>query len=186
MITPAMSMMSAVEGLKVVEPSLAEWVVPITAVISLVLFAVQRYGTHAVGRLFGPVMIAWFVSIGACGVKGILGHPQILKALSPTYAATFVVGHARIAFFALAAVVLAVTGAEALYADMGHFGRRPSPGPGYLSCCRHALSVISAKARWCSATSPRRARRSFYSLRTGRSCPWCYWQPPQRLSRLRR
>src|ERR1700754_417987 len=124
MITPAMSMMSAVEGLKVVEPSLAEWVVPITAVISLVLFAVQRYGTHAVGRLFGPVMILWFVSIGACGVKGILGHPQILKALSPTYAATFVLEHARIAFFALAAVVLAVTGAEALYADMGHFGRK--------------------------------------------------------------
>ncbi len=124
MITPAMSMLSAVEGLKVVEPSLAEWVVPITAVISLVLFAVQRYGTNAVGRLFGPVMILWFVSIGACGVKGILGHPQILKALSPTYAATFVFGHPRIAFFALAAVVLAVTGAEALYADMGHFGRR--------------------------------------------------------------
>src|ERR1700753_465237 len=96
MITPAMSMMSAVEGLKVVEPSLADWVVPITAVISLVLFAVQRYGTHAVGRLFGPVMIGWFVSIGACGVKGILDHPQILKALSPTYAATFVVEHGRI------------------------------------------------------------------------------------------
>ncbi|MFZ0718366.1 KUP/HAK/KT family potassium transporter, partial [Mycobacterium sp.] len=124
MITPAMSMLSAVEGVKVVEPSLAEWVVPITAVITLVLFSVQRYGTHAVGRLFGPVMIAWFVSIGACGVKGILGHPQILKALSPTYAAGFVVGHAKIAFFALAAVVLAVTGAEALYADMGHFGRK--------------------------------------------------------------
>ena len=124
MITPAMSMLSAVEGLKVVEPSLAEWVVPITAVISLVLFSVQRYGTHAVGRLFGPVMITWFVSIGACGVKGILGHPQILKALSPTYAATFVLGHPKIAFFALAAVVLSVTGAEALYADMGHFGRK--------------------------------------------------------------
>jgi KUP system potassium uptake protein len=124
MITPAMSMLSAVEGLKVVDPSLAEWVVPITAVISLVLFSVQRYGTHAVGRLFGPVMIAWFVSIGACGVKGILGHPKILKALSPTYAATFVFEHPRIAFFALAAVVLAVTGAEALYADMGHFGRK--------------------------------------------------------------
>jgi KUP system potassium uptake protein len=124
MITPAMSMLSAVEGLKVVEPSLSEWVVPITAVISLVLFSVQRYGTHAVGRLFGPVMIAWFLAIGACGVKGILGHPQILKALSPTYAAMFVVEQPRIAFFALAAVVLAVTGAEALYADMGHFGRK--------------------------------------------------------------
>ena len=124
MITPAMSVLSAVEGLKVVEPSLAEWIVPITAVIILVLFAVQRYGTAAVGRLFGPVMIVWFASIGACGVKGILGHPQILKALSPTYAVTFMFGHFEIAFFALAAVVLAVTGAEALYADMGHFGRR--------------------------------------------------------------
>jgi KUP system potassium uptake protein len=124
MITPAMSMLSAVEGVKVVEPSLSEWVVPITAVISVVLFSVQRYGTNAVGRLFGPVMIAWFVAVGACGVEGILGHPQILKALSPTYAVTFVVEHAEIAFFALAAVVLAVTGAEALYADMGHFGRK--------------------------------------------------------------
>ena len=124
MITPAMSVLSAVEGLKVVQPSLAEWIVPITAVIIFVLFAVQRYGTAAVGRLFGPVMIVWFASIGACGVKGILGHPQILKALSPTYAVTFIFGHFEIAFFALAAVVLAVTGAEALYADMGHFGRR--------------------------------------------------------------
>jgi KUP system potassium uptake protein len=124
MITPAMSVLSAVEGVKVVEPSLAEWVVPITAVIIFALFAVQRYGTNAVGRLFGPVMLIWFVSIGACGVKGISGHPQILKALSPTYAATFMFGHFRIAFFALAAVVLSVTGAEALYADMGHFGRR--------------------------------------------------------------
>ncbi len=124
MITPAMSVLSAVEGLKVVEPSLAEWIVPITAVIILVLFTVQRYGTNAVGRLFGPVMIIWFVSIGACGVKGILGHPQILQALSPTYALTFMFGHFDIAFFALAAVVLSVTGAEALYADMGHFGRR--------------------------------------------------------------
>jgi len=116
MITPAMSVLSAVEGLKVVEPSLAEWIVPITAVIILVLFAVQRYGTAAVGRLFGPVMIVWFASIGACGVTGILGHPHILQALSPTYAMTFMFGHFDIAFFALAAV--------ALYADMGHFGRR--------------------------------------------------------------
>ena len=86
MITPAMSVLSAVEGLKVVQPSLRDWIVPITAVIILVLFAVQRYGTAAVGRLFGPVMIVWFASIGACGVKGIIGHPQILEALSPTYA----------------------------------------------------------------------------------------------------
>ncbi len=124
MITPAISVLSAVEGLKVVEPELRDWIVPITAVIIVTLFAVQRRGTAAIGRLFGPIMIAWFVAIGACGVKGIVDHPQILRALSPTYAASFMVGHFHIAFFALAAVVLAVTGAEALYADMGHFGRK--------------------------------------------------------------
>ncbi|WP_179377822.1 potassium transporter Kup [Rhodococcus sp. ACS1] len=124
MITPAISVLSSVEGLKVVEPGLEEWIVPITAVIIVGLFSVQRRGTAAVGRLFGPVMIVWFVSIGACGVGGIAAHPEILKALSPTYAVSFMFGHFGIAFFALAAVVLAVTGAEALYADMGHFGRR--------------------------------------------------------------
>ena len=123
MITPAISVLSAVEGLKVVEPSLESLIVPITAVIIVVLFAFQRVGTAAVGRLFGPVMIIWFLAIGACGVVGIVEHPEILWALSPTYALGFLVGNFSIAFFALAAVVLAVTGAEALYADMGHFGR---------------------------------------------------------------
>ncbi|MGY4919000.1 potassium transporter Kup [Streptomyces sp. 900116325] len=125
MITPAISVLSAVEGMKVVQPSLEHLVVPITAVIIVMLFLVQRRGTAAVGQVFGPVMIAWFVAIGACGVAGIVDHPEILKALSPTYALGFLFGHFGIAFFALAAVVLAVTGAEALYADMGHFGRRP-------------------------------------------------------------
>ncbi|MEU4291976.1 potassium transporter Kup [Kribbella sp. NPDC026596] len=124
MITPAISVLSAVEGLKVVEPSLGQYVVPITAVIIIVLFLVQRRGTEAVGRVFGPVMIAWFTVIGVCGVTGIVEHPGILKALSPTYALGFLAGHFHIAFFALAAIVLSVTGAEALYADMGHFGRR--------------------------------------------------------------
>ncbi|MEU7306305.1 potassium transporter Kup [Streptomyces sp. NPDC007206] len=124
MITPAISVLSAVEGLKVVQPSLGTAVVPITAVIIVLLFLVQRRGTAAVGRVFGPVMIAWFTAIGACGVVGIADHPAILKALSPTYALGFLFGHFGTAFFALAAVVLAVTGAEALYADMGHFGRR--------------------------------------------------------------
>ena len=125
MITPAISVLSAVEGLKLVEPSLGEYVVPITAVIIILLFAVQRRGTEAVGRVFGPVMIVWFVVIGACGIGGIAQHPAILKALSPTYAIGFLAGHFHIAFFALAAVVLSITGAEAIYADMGHFGRKP-------------------------------------------------------------
>jgi KUP system potassium uptake protein len=125
MITPAISVLSAVEGLKVAEPSLGHLVVPITAAIIVALFLLQRVGTAAVGRLFGPVMIVWFLTIAACGVSGIVDHPQILKALSPTYALDFFFNHFSIAFFALAAVVLAVTGAEALYADMGHFGRAP-------------------------------------------------------------
>ena len=124
MITPAISVLSAVEGLKVVEPSLDSAVVPVTAVIIVVLFLVQRRGTAAVGRVFGPVMILWFTAIGACGVAGIADHPAILRALWPSYALGFLFGHFGTAFFALAAVVLAVTGAEALYADMGHFGRR--------------------------------------------------------------
>ncbi|MFI5708173.1 potassium transporter Kup [Kribbella sp. NPDC051620] len=125
MITPAISVLSAVEGLKVVEPGLSHLVVPITATIILVLFAVQRLGTAKIGRSFGPVMIVWFTVIGAAGIGGIVDHPQILKALSPTYAIGFMTGHFSIAFFALAAVVLAITGAEALYADLGHFGRAP-------------------------------------------------------------
>jgi KUP system potassium uptake protein len=125
MITPAISVLSAVEGLKVPAPSLEHLVVPITAVIIVSLFMLQRVGTATVGRLFGPVMLLWFFTIAAAGVHGIAEHSEILKALSPTYALGFFVDHFGIAFFALAAVVLAVTGAEALYADMGHFGRAP-------------------------------------------------------------
>jgi KUP system potassium uptake protein len=123
MITPAISVLSAVEGLKVASPSLSDLVIPITVAIIIVLFVAQRLGTGAVGRIFGPVMIVWFVVIGICGIHGIAGHPGVLKALSPSYALGFLFGHFSTAFFALAAVVLAVTGAEALYADMGHFGR---------------------------------------------------------------
>ncbi|WP_052440779.1 potassium transporter Kup [Streptacidiphilus anmyonensis] len=124
MITPAMSMLSAVEGLKIVDPSLHDLVIPITTVIAIILFLAQKRGTEAVGRLFGPIMIIWFVAIGALGVSGITDEPAILRALSPTYALGFVFHHFGTAFFSLAAVVLAFTGAEALYADMGHFGRR--------------------------------------------------------------
>jgi KUP system potassium uptake protein len=125
MITPAISVLSAVEGLKVVQPSLDQLVVPITAAIIVVLFATQRFGTAAVGRMFGPVMIVWFTVIAACGISSITTEPEVLKALSPSYALDFITGDFSTAFFALAAVVLAVTGAEALYADMGHFGRAP-------------------------------------------------------------
>src|SRR6202034_2849338 len=125
MITPAISVLSAISGVEVVTPSVADLVVPLTAVVIIGLFALQRFGSSVVGRLFGPVMAVWFTVIGALGIRGVVSNPSILKALSPTYAATFLFGHFGTAFFSLAAVVLAVTGAEALYADMGHFGRGP-------------------------------------------------------------
>jgi KUP system potassium uptake protein len=125
MITPAISVLSAVEGVKVAAPSVSELVIPITVTIIVVLFLAQRLGTGAVGRLFGPVMAVWFTVLGVLGVLGIAAHPAILKALLPSYAIAFLVGHFGTAFFSLTAVVLAVTGAEALYADMGHFGRPP-------------------------------------------------------------
>ncbi|MGI8622008.1 MAG: potassium transporter Kup [Solirubrobacteraceae bacterium] len=125
MITPAISVLSAVEGLKVVSPSFASLVVPITLVVITGLFAIQRFGTGAVGRLFGPVMGLWFGILALAGLAETLQHPGILRALSPTYGLLFLVDHFAIAFIALGAVVLTVTGAEALYADMGHFGRPP-------------------------------------------------------------
>jgi KUP system potassium uptake protein len=125
MITPAISVLSAIEGVEVSAPSVTDLVVPITAGILFGLFLLQRLGTSVVGRMFGPIMAVWFTAIGAFGANAITHHPAILKALSPTYALTFLFGHFTIAFFALSAVVLSVTGAEALYADMGHFGRGP-------------------------------------------------------------
>jgi KUP system potassium uptake protein len=125
MITPAISVLSAVEGLEVAAPSLESLVVPITLVVLVGLFSIQRFGTGAVGRLFGPVMAIWFAILALAGGVQVAGDPEILKALSPSYAVDFFAEHFGIAFIALGSVVLAVTGAEALYADMGHFGRPP-------------------------------------------------------------
>jgi KUP system potassium uptake protein len=124
-ITPAISVLSSVEGLEVVSPGLHDAVVPIGIAILTALFLVQRFGTHLVGRFFGPIMTLWFVVLGVTGLPKILDHPDILKALSPTYIFSFVADHPFLAFIALGAVVLSITGAEALYADMGHFGRAP-------------------------------------------------------------
>jgi KUP system potassium uptake protein len=125
LITPAISVLSAVEGLEVVSPSLEHLVVPVAAAILIGLFAVQSRGTGAVGRLFGPVMLVWFLVIGALGVHGIVQHPGVLEALSPTWGVRFLLRDGLTGFLALGGVVLAVTGAEALYADMGHFGAGP-------------------------------------------------------------
>jgi KUP system potassium uptake protein len=124
-ITPAISVLGAVEGLQVAAPGLHQWIVPITLVILAGLFMFQRFGTERVGKLFGPVMLVWFVAIAVLGIWHIGDNVAILKALSPHYAILFGLGHPAVAFIALGAVVLCVTGAEALYADMGHFGKRP-------------------------------------------------------------
>src|SRR3954471_21281053 len=125
MITPAISVLSAVEGLEVAAPSLDHAIVEITLAILAVLFAIQRFGTGAVGRAFGPVMAVWFGVLGLAGLREVAQHPGVLKALSPTYGAQFMFDHGGTAFIALGSIVLTVTGAEALYADMGHFGRPP-------------------------------------------------------------
>lgn len=124
-ITPAISVMSAIEGLEVPAPGLAEWVVPLGAVIITALFLVQRFGTAIVGRFFGPVMILWFLVIGVLGLAKIIPDPGVIKGLSPTYALAFLFDRPFVAFIAMGAVVLSITGAEALYADMGHFGKAP-------------------------------------------------------------
>ncbi|HYG88704.1 MAG TPA: potassium transporter Kup [Azospirillum sp.] len=125
MITPAMSVLSAVEGLEVAQPALEEVVVPVTVTILIALFAIQSHGTARVGALFGPVMLTWFSTLGLLGLVEVVQEPQILAALNPAHALGFFQTNGWVGFLVLGAVVLAVTGGEALYADMGHFGRLP-------------------------------------------------------------
>ncbi len=124
-ITPAITVLSAVEGLDVVSPLFRRAVIPLTLLILFVLFWVQKRGTGGIGRFFGPIMVLWFIAIALLGIYHIAGHPEILAALSPHHALRFIWQHPGITFIILGAVVLCVTGGEALYADMGHFGRRP-------------------------------------------------------------
>ncbi|MDQ6937829.1 MAG: KUP/HAK/KT family potassium transporter, partial [Actinomycetota bacterium] len=125
LITPAISVLSAVEGLKIAAPGLGHLVLPVAITILTILFAGQRFGTQRVGALFGPVMGLWFAALGLAGLREIVAQPGIVKGLSPTYAVAFIASHPVTAFVAMGAVVLCITGAEALYADMGHFGRPP-------------------------------------------------------------
>jgi KUP system potassium uptake protein len=125
MITPAISVLSAVEGLEVMAPGLREFVIPTTLCILVALFAIQRHGTTRVGALFGPVMCLWFVTIAALGIAGLVRAPGVLAAINPKHAVAFFVESPLLSFLALGAIVLAVTGTEALYADMGHFGKSP-------------------------------------------------------------
>ena len=125
LITPAISVLSAVEGFEVATPAFADWVVPISVVILIALFLVQKRGTAGIAKVFSPVMVVWFAVIGALGVHQIAGHPEVLKAVNPTYAVDLFVAEPWKGFIALGSIFLVVTGGEALYADMGHFGRKP-------------------------------------------------------------
>jgi KUP system potassium uptake protein len=124
-ITPALSVLSAIEGIKLLAPASGPYVVPITVLILLALFAVQSRGTARVAAFFGPIMLIWFLAIGLASFPAILGQPEVLLSLNPLYAISFMLHHGIIGFITLGAVFLAVTGAEALYADLGHFGKRP-------------------------------------------------------------
>ena len=125
MITPAISVLSAIEGLTVVTPLFSPYVLPVTVVILICLFGAQRSGTGRIGSVFGPIILSWFLVLGVLGVRGILLHPQVLAAVSPHYAVSFLMQERWHAFVVLGSVFLAVTGAEALFADMGHFGKKP-------------------------------------------------------------
>jgi len=124
-ITPAISVMSAIEGLEIAAPSLDPFIVPLSIAVLTLLFMIQKHGTGMVGKLFAPVMLIWFATLAVLGVTGIMKNPEVLQALNPSWAVSFFVHYKTISFFALGAVVLAITGVEALYADMGHFGKMP-------------------------------------------------------------
>ena len=124
-ITPALSVLSAIEGLKVVTPAFEPYIVPLTVVILVALFAVQSRGTARVASFFGPIMMVWFIAIAVPGLVFVALYPEVLLAFNPIYAVEFLTSHGVIGLITLGAVFLAVTGAEALYADLGHFGKRP-------------------------------------------------------------
>ncbi|OJW83898.1 potassium transporter Kup [Thiobacillus sp. 65-1402] len=163
LITPAISVLSAVEGLEMGAPALHPFIVPLALGILVGLFVIQRHGTAAIGKLFGPVMLLWFAVLGLLGVLGILRNPQVLAALSPTYALHFFAAHGVAGFLILGAVVLAITGAEALYADMGHFGRRPIQMV-WFACVLPALVLNYFGQGALLLASPEAVRNPFYML----------------------
>ncbi|MBA3761290.1 MAG: potassium transporter Kup [Gemmatimonadales bacterium] len=162
-ITPAISVLGAVEGLSIATPALERWIVPIAVVIISALFAVQRRGTAGIGNVFGPITGVWFISIAVLGVMGILRHPSVLAALNPWYAANFFWQEGFTGLMVLAAVVLVVTGGEALYADMGHYGKRPIRVAWY-AVVLPALVLNYFGQGAILLESPAAARNPFYAL----------------------
>jgi len=146
-ITPAISVLSAVEGLEIATLKLKPFVIPITIVVLLGLFASQRFGSGRVGKIFGPVMLLWFAVISVLGVGGIMRAPEVLWAANPWYAVQFIFANGFQAFVVLGAVFLVVTGAEALYADLGHFGAKPIRGTWFVCVLPALLLNYFGRAR---------------------------------------
>ena len=165
-ITPAISVLSAVEGLEVAAPGLKPYVIPLTIAVLIVLFAFQRHGTAAVGALFGPVMIVWFAVLGVIGIVNIVQAPQILHALNPLHAYRFLTQHGFASFVALGAVFLAVTGAEALYADMGHFGKS-AIRIAWFACVLPGLTLNYFGQGALLITNPQAVENPFYLMFPG-------------------
>ena len=180
-ITPAISVLSAVEGISLVSSAFQPYVVPIALVVIVAFFALQRAGTEGVGRLFGPVMLVWFVVIGVLGLFPILRHPEVLRALNPVHAVAFAARNGWTGFTILGGVVLAITGVEALYADLSHFGYKPIaiglvrarvPGPD-AELFRPGRQAAGRPAR-----APEPVLHA--GARPGRWCRWWCWRRPRR------
>jgi len=169
-ITPAISILSAVEGLTLADERFGVAVVPITLIITMALFAIQHRGTSAIGRFFGPVMMAWFVAIGVLGAANVAGNPGVLAAVSPTYAIVLIAADPLRAFLTLGTVVLTITGAEALYADMGHFGRRPI-ARSWMVLVLPSLVLCYAGQAALVLGSPAAIEQAFFLLAPG----WALW-----------
>ena len=163
-ITPAISVLAAVEGTAVAAPDLSHIVVPTAVVIIVLLFAVQRRGTASIGRVFGPVMVVWFATIGVLGGAEVVAHPDVFRAISPSYAVRFFADNGLTGFLVLGAVILVVVGGEALYADMGHFGRRPIPHRLVRGCAPEPVARL-LRARRAAAPRSQRGREPVLSTR---------------------
>ena len=181
LITPAISVLSAVEGFEVATTAFESWVIPVAVAILVGLFLVQRRGTERISRVFGPVMIVWFVVIGVLGLRQVVAHPSVLRAISPSYGVELFVNQPAKAFLALGSIFLVVTGGEALYADMGHFGRRPIQVSWYVLVLPALLLNYFGQAALLPPNPGRRSGgRSSAWLRSGRSPHWPCWRrwPP--------
>lgn len=167
-ITPAISVLSAIEGLQIIAPELDSFIVPLSLLVLTALFAIQKHGTGSVGKLFAPAMVIWFLTLALLGIGGILHHPGVLRALNPYWAVNFFLEYKAVSFFALGMVVLSVTGAEALYADMGHFGKKPIRLAWFTLVAPALVLNYFGQGRCCWPTRRRSITRS--------SC----WRPPGR------